>query len=67
METGIFYAAIFDGHKEVVFNPERILREENVLATLSPQSAHLADVITVVATPGMEVFSNVVTQVVRCG
>lgn len=67
VETGIFYAAIFDGHKEVVFNPERILREENVLATLSPQSAHLADVITVVATPGMEVFSNVVTQVVRCG
>jgi len=67
VESGIFYVAIFDGNKDVEYHPERLLREENVLATVSPQSAEFADVIHVAATPGLQVYSNVVTQEIRCG
>lgn len=67
VESGIFYVAVFDGHRDVVFNPERILREPNVLAEVSPTSADLAHVIHVVAAPGLTVYSNVITQDVRCG
>jgi len=67
VESGIFYVAIFDGQRDVVFNPERLLREENVIATVSPQSAEFASVIHVTATPGLVVYSNVVSQEVRCG
>ncbi|MGM0386888.1 MAG: PEP/pyruvate-binding domain-containing protein, partial [Actinomycetota bacterium] len=67
VESGIFYVAVFDGHRDVVFNPERVLREPNVLAEVSATSADLADVIHVVAAPGLTVYSNVITQEVRCG
>ena len=67
VESGIFYVAIFDGQEDVVFNPDRILRELNVIAEVSPSGANLAHVIHVAATPGLVVYSNVVTQEVRCG
>ena len=67
VEMGIFYCAIFDGHKDVVFNPARVLREPNVLAEVSPTSAHLGGRHHVAATPGLVVDSDVVTQQVRCG
>jgi len=67
VESGIFYVAIFDGQEDVVFNPDRILREPNVIAEVSPSGANLAHVIHVAATPGLVVYSNVVTQEVRCG
>ncbi|GAB2671883.1 PEP/pyruvate-binding domain-containing protein [Paenibacillus thermoaerophilus] len=66
VETGIFYAAIFDGQPDVVFNPEYVLGKENVLASISPQSEPFADVIHVAETPGMEIFSDIVTQTLLC-
>ena len=36
VESGIFYAAIMDGQKDVVYNPDKILRRENLLTSVSP-------------------------------
>ena len=66
VEAGIFYVAIFDGYKDVVFNPGRILKEENQLSSLFPQSKPFSEVIHIVKTPGMEIYSDVVTQRLLC-
>lgn len=66
VEAGIFYVAIFDGYKDVVFNPDRILKEENRLASLLPQSEQFSDVIHIAETAGMEIYSDVVTQRLLC-
>ncbi len=66
MESGIFYAAIFDGQKDVIFNTDRILTKENLLDTILPQSASLSDVIHIADTKGMEIYSDIVTQTLIC-
>ncbi|MEG6521991.1 PEP/pyruvate-binding domain-containing protein [Desulfotomaculum sp. 1211_IL3151] len=66
VETGIFYVAIFNGHKNVIFNPNRILEKENLLGYFLPQSTPFSDVIHIAKTEGMEVFSDIVTQKVLC-
>lgn len=66
VESGLFYAAIFDGQPDVVYTPRRILQLENMLSELSPQSAALSDVIHVSRTAGMELFSDIVTQKLLC-
>lgn len=66
VETGIFYAAIFEGQEGVVFRPDVILGKENALASLLPESESFADVIHIAATEGMEIFSDIVTQKLIC-
>lgn len=66
VEAGIFYVAIFDGHKDVAFNPECVLKEENILADLLPQSRQFSDVIHIARTIGMEIYSDVVSQRLLC-
>jgi len=66
VETGIFYVAIFDGQKDVIFHPERILDRENMLTSVLPQSSQFSDVIHIVITDGMEVFSDILTQTLLC-
>lgn len=66
MESGIFYAAIFAGQKEVIFNPEHILAKENLLAAILPESTKFNDVIHIAETKGMEIFSDIVTQKLLC-
>jgi len=66
VEGGIFYAAIFDGHKDVIFNPDRVLKEENMLTTLLPQSKKFSDVIHITKTTGMKIYSDIVTQKLLC-
>ena len=66
VETGIFYVAIFDGEKGVVFNPEYVLNKENLLASLLPQSSQFSDVIHIAKTKGMEIFSDIVSQRLLC-
>jgi hypothetical protein len=66
VESGIFYAAIFDGQKDVIFNTDRILTKENLLDTILPQSASLSDVIHIADTKGMEIYSDIVTQTLIC-
>ncbi len=66
VETGIFYVALFDGRADVVYHPERILERDNELPSLLPDSEPFADVIHVVRTPVMEVFSDIVSQQLLC-
>ncbi|MDF1494041.1 PEP/pyruvate-binding domain-containing protein [Caproiciproducens sp. CPB-2] len=66
VETGIFYVAIFNGQKNVVFHPERILEQENILSSILPQSGQFGDAIRIVRTDGMEIFSDILTQRLLC-
>jgi len=66
VEAGIFYAAIFDGTENVVFHPEWILHRENILAGILPQCAQLTDVVHIVKTEGLELFSDIVSQRILC-
>jgi hypothetical protein len=66
VESGIFYVAIIDGQKDVIFHPEQVLTRENTLKAFSPQSNEFSNVIHISETKGMEVFSDIVTQTVLC-
>jgi len=66
VETGIFYAAIFDGQKDVIYHPERIMKETNIVTGILPGGAAFADVIHVAGTNGMEIYSDIVTQSLLC-
>ncbi|MEK8128057.1 PEP/pyruvate-binding domain-containing protein [Paenibacillus filicis] len=66
VETGIFYAAIFDGRPGVEFHPEYILGRENQLSAVLPGSEKFADVIHIARTDGMELYSDIVTQTLLC-
>jgi len=66
VETGIFYAAIYDGQKDVVYHPEKILQKENLLSSILPEHAKLASTIHIAKTPSMEIFSDILTQKLLC-
>ncbi|HHW01175.1 MAG TPA: pyruvate kinase [Clostridiaceae bacterium] len=66
VESEIFYVAIFDGYPDVVFNPDRILHEENLLVFFLPECGKFKDVIHIANTSGMEVYSDIVTQKLLC-
>ncbi len=67
VESEIFYAAIFDGYQDVIFNPGRILSMENMLQSFLPESGKYKNVIHVAKTDGMEIYSDIVTQRLLCG
>ncbi|MBE6831603.1 MAG: pyruvate kinase [Ruminococcaceae bacterium] len=66
VETGVFYVAIFNGQKNVIFHPERILEKENILSSILPQSGQFDDAVRIVRTDGMEIFSDILTQRLLC-
>ena len=66
VETGIFYVAIFNGQKNVIFHPERILEKENILSSILPQSGQFDEAVRIVRTDGMEIFSDILTQRLLC-
>lgn len=66
VESGIFYVAIFNGQKDVLFQPDRILEKENLLTSFLPFGIQFADIIHITRTEGMEIFSDVVTQTLIC-
>lgn len=66
VESEIFYVAVFDGYRDVVFNPDRILRKENLLTSVLPAAGQLKDVIHIADTAGMEIYSDIVTQKLLC-
>lgn len=65
VEAGIFYVAMFEGQKGVVFNPGYVLKKENILPELSSVSAKLRDVIHVAKT-ALEIYSDIRTQTLIC-
>ncbi len=66
VETGIFYIAIFEGQKDVMFNAEYILEKENVLHKIVSQKTDDANIIRIADTKGMELFSDIVSQNLLC-
>ncbi len=66
VETGIFYAAVFEGKENVIYNPERILSRENILASILPDDARYSEVVHIAGTDGMEVMSDIMSQRLLC-
>ncbi len=66
VETGIFYVALFDGKDGVVYQPQFILKKENQLLSLIPESDAFTDVIHIAKTEGMQVYSDIISQIVLC-
>ncbi len=66
VEMQIFYVAIFAGEKEIVHNPQYIMKNENVLQKICPYSKDLSDIIYVCKTDDLQIYSDVVTQSVLC-
>ena len=66
VESEIFYVAIFDGYQDVIFNPERVLQEGNLLVSFVPGGSRFEDVIHIAKTNGMEIYSDIVTQRLLC-
>jgi len=66
VESEIFYAAIFEGYQDVVFNPDHILNKQNLLISFLPGSDKYCDVIHIANTSGMELYSDIITQRLLC-
>ncbi len=67
VETGIFYAAIFDDRPGVTFNPALVTSRPNEVTTLVPDAEpHLVDVVHVARFDDLELFSDITTQQVVC-
>ncbi len=67
VESNIFYVAIFDGETDVKFFPERIISRENILKELLPEEKKWSNVIHIVKTNGLSLYSDIKTQEILCG
>jgi len=66
VEAGIFYAAIFDGEENVIFNPDIILGKKNIFNEILPQEKNLNDVIHLSKMNGLTLLSDITSQDVIC-
>jgi hypothetical protein len=66
VEADIFYVAIFNGQREVVFHPEQLQQYINNLTKLLPGDQSMENVIHIAKTEGMEIYSDIVTQTLLC-
>lgn len=70
VESDIFYAAIFDGEADVVYHPEYILAKENLveetLRTEKYAEKQLAQTVHLARTPGLTLYSDIVSQQLLC-
>jgi len=67
VESGMFYAAIFDGETDVIFNPECILSAENLLEEVLPRETVWGQVIHLARAKGLTLYSDITSQKVLCG
>ena len=67
VESGIFYAAIFDGEPGVTFRPQRILACENSLAEILPAEKDWAQVVHLAKASGLVLYSDITSQEILCG
>ena len=66
VESGNFYAAIFNGYKDVIYYPEYVLKRPNMLTSILPEAMKFSHVIHIASTEKMELFSDVVSQKLLC-
>jgi hypothetical protein len=67
VESGIFYAAIFEGNEGVSFNPTFILERENVFETILPAEKTWANVFHIARTDNLTLYSDITSQMLLCG
>lgn len=67
VESGIFYAALFDGRETVVLHEEKITDAKNIAGEIIGEGVAVNEsVIHVVRTEGLELYSDIVSQRVLC-
>lgn len=66
VEADIFYAALFNGQRDVVFHPEYLEEYGNVIRDFDLLDAQLAEVLQVARTDGLEIFSDIQKQYLVC-
>ena len=66
VESGIFYAAIFDQRPDVSFHPELVTDRPNRLADLVPDLAGLSNVLHVARFDELVLYSDIASQRVIC-
>lgn len=67
VESGIFYVALFREKDTTTVNENYFNHEKNMIATLLPgHDELLTDVIRVYETPGLQVFSDITSQIALC-
>lgn len=66
VESDIFYAAIFDGYENVIYNPNYLMDSKNYLEEILHKEASVKDVIYIAKTEGLEIYSDIVSQKVIC-
>lgn len=67
VESGIFYAAIFNGREKVVLHENKILNKKNIAGEIiGADNTVNTNVIYVVRTEGMELYSDIISQRVLC-
>ena len=66
VESGIFYAAIFDGNPEVMFRPELVLNSDNLLEEFLPKERALSRVIHLSKIDRLTLYSDIISQKVLC-
>lgn len=66
VESGIFYAAVFDERPDVYIDRSRVFERPNELTTIDPNAASLEDVIHVARFDDLVLYSDVVSQRLIC-
>jgi len=67
VESGIFYAAIFEGEPDVTFKADHIITRENILATILPEEKDWAAVLHLAQINGLTLYSDITSQEILCG
>lgn len=66
VESDIFYAALFEGEKNVVFRPEQVLESANLLHEMLPGEERWAGVLHLASTPDLTLYSDITSQRLLC-
>jgi hypothetical protein len=66
VESGLFYAAIFDGDEGVSFRPEIVLARENLFEALLQAEEKWGRVIHVTRVDGLTLYSDISSQRLLC-
>jgi len=66
VEAGIFYAAIFNGEDDVIFNPNYILDKLNLLEDILPSEKSYNQVIHLSKLNALTLYSDITSQELLC-
>ena len=66
VETGIFYVGLFDNEEDMVFNKDKLTNHENLVKEFIVSDKVNTDVIKVYSTKGLQIYSDIGSQIVTC-